>query len=601
MCTLCSMNPNYEANGGHALFSNQGGTSLPILGDASTSSVFATTNSDVNGILYDTKWSSTNLTFSFPNSISDYDSFDQSEHGSSFSQFDASQQASVEFWLDQYAAVSGLTFTENTGASDEDAVLKFANGNASTAFAFLPTSDYWGGDSWYGGAGVNPQFGDYDFTTIGHEIGHALGLVHPHENTNPFGTVSSGMDSMQYSIMSYRAYIGAPLTGYTNSTFSYAQTLMMLDIAAIQHMYGANYSTNNTNTTYSWDPSTGAFSINGVQQFDAIGGVVFQTIWDGGGTDTYNFGNFTTDLYIDLAPGGYVDLDTNGNTNAAELNFFDNTYSEGQIYNALLFDNNTASLIENAVGGSGEDEIHGNEGNNKIYGNAGDDIIYGYGGNDVLVGNGQNDTLYGGNNNDKLRGFTKDDMLYGENGNDLLNGGRGNDELYGGSGQDTLRGLGGDDIINGGLGDDELTSGPGSDIFIFDSISSTQTDTIMDYNSARDTIRIVGNYDENDLDITTVNGTDAQVEIGNTTIIVKNAAGIIMEDSFEFVSSANTEFSENNGAISGGEMISALSDGDERTETGGDMVDDILDRAPETSTGGDMIAVLEVDEMIFEI
>ena len=42
--------------------------------------------------------------------------------------------------------------------------------------------------------------------------------------------------------MSYRSYAGASTsTGYTNETWGYAQSLMMYDIAAIQHIYGANY------------------------------------------------------------------------------------------------------------------------------------------------------------------------------------------------------------------------------------------------------------------------------------------------------------------------------------------------------------------------
>ena len=41
---------------------------------------------------------------------------------------------------------------------------------------------------------------------------------------------------------------------------------MMLDIQALQYMYGANFNTNDTDTTYSWDPNDGTMSINGVRQ-----------------------------------------------------------------------------------------------------------------------------------------------------------------------------------------------------------------------------------------------------------------------------------------------------------------------------------------------
>ena len=56
--------------------------------------------------------------------------------------------------------------------------------------------------------------------------------------------------------MSYRSYIGAPTSGgYTNGACGYPQTLMMYDIAAMQHMYGANFNFNAGNTVYKWDPN----------------------------------------------------------------------------------------------------------------------------------------------------------------------------------------------------------------------------------------------------------------------------------------------------------------------------------------------------------
>ena len=91
--------------------------------------------------------------------------------------------------------------------------------------------------------------------------------------------------------MTYRGYIGATVdeeSGYSNETWGFPQTLMMYDIAALQRMYGANFTFNSGNTTYSWNPTTGAFSINGAVQWTPGGNRVFMTIWDGGGKDTYD-------------------------------------------------------------------------------------------------------------------------------------------------------------------------------------------------------------------------------------------------------------------------------------------------------------------------
>jgi Ca2+-binding RTX toxin-like protein len=59
-----------------------------------------------------------------------------------------------------------------------------------------------------------------------------------------------------------------------------------------------------------------------------------------------------------------------------------------------------ASDIENAVGGSGNDEIIGTLGANKIYGMRGDDNIWTGSGDDLLSGGAGNDTLRGGSGND---------------------------------------------------------------------------------------------------------------------------------------------------------------------------------------------------------
>ena len=83
--------------------------------------------------------------------------------------------------------------------------------------------------------------GNYAWMGILHETGHALGLKHGHEF--PLA-ISADRDSLEYSVMTYRSYPGRrhPSGGYTNETFGFPQTLMMLDIAALQKIYdGANY------------------------------------------------------------------------------------------------------------------------------------------------------------------------------------------------------------------------------------------------------------------------------------------------------------------------------------------------------------------------
>lgn len=110
-------------------------------------------------------------------------------------------------------------------------------------------------------------------------------------------------------------------------------------------------------------------------------------------------------------------------------------YMPGAIFNALLFGGNSASLIENATGGTGSDTITGNDANNVLSGN---------GGNDVINGGYGDDTLYGGNGNDTIDGNWTTDTVYGEAGNDVFiirqdgSGTEYGDNTNGGSGTDRL-------------------------------------------------------------------------------------------------------------------------------------------------------------------
>src|SRR4029450_4374896 len=78
---------------------------------------------------------------------------------------------------------------------------------------------------------------------------------------------------------------------------------MISDIAALQRLYGADFSYNSGNSTYTWSPSTGAFFINGVLQWTPGANRAFMTPWDGGGTDPYDLSNYGTITTIDLRPG----------------------------------------------------------------------------------------------------------------------------------------------------------------------------------------------------------------------------------------------------------------------------------------------------------
>ena len=115
------------------------------------------------------------------------------------------------------------------------------------------------------------------------------------------------------------------------------------------------------------------------------------TLWDGGGEDTYDFSNYSTNLSVDLQPGAWTTL---AQDEVAEAK--DHTMAPGNIANARLFEGDTRSLIENAIGGSGDDSITGNQADNHLMGGSGDDQLFGLDGNDTLDGGSGKDKIDGG-------------------------------------------------------------------------------------------------------------------------------------------------------------------------------------------------------------
>lgn len=352
-------------------------------------------------------WADTTITFSFPDSRLDF-GYTPDPGTSFFSPMNTAQKTAIRAVLEHYESVSGLTFTE-LGSGSANGTLRFMEGtNIEAAFAYLPDSTEAGGDVWLNSVDYNaPVVGDYAHITLLHEIGHALGLKHGHETEGP-GKMTANRDSMEFSVMTYSSYIGQDLDAepyFTNAEDSFAQSLMMYDIAAIQRYYGANFTTNSDDTRYTFSTTTGEMSLNGVGQGTPAGNVVFRTIWDGGGVDTYDFSNYATSLDIDLVPGSFTDLDTVGDAQRAELNQFSNastSHARGHVFNALQYEADTRSLIENATGGSGDDVISGNFVGNVLLGNGGNDILSGDAGNDTLIGGAGADRMFGGDGNDTI-------------------------------------------------------------------------------------------------------------------------------------------------------------------------------------------------------
>ncbi|ABC89538.1 probable metallopeptidase protein [Rhizobium etli CFN 42] len=286
-----------------------------------TKTVDVTRDQKVDGLFSGTAWDGT-ITYAFPTTSSSYADGAELyyEKYYSFSPISSQQQSLALYFMEQsYGSaandgfsVEGFTNANFEAGSANTATVRFAQTSdplLDTAGAYFPATDGRGGDIWFGTgyAGTEadyrfPRFGNYAGQTLAHELGHALGLKHAHEG----GTVvPSAYDSLEYTIMTYHTFIGDDESGAKYEQNGAPQTFMMLDIAALQEMYGADYTTNSGDTVYRWNPNQGITYVNGVAAITPAANRVFATIWDGGGTDTYDLSAYTTALKIDLHAGGY--------------------------------------------------------------------------------------------------------------------------------------------------------------------------------------------------------------------------------------------------------------------------------------------------------
>jgi Ca2+-binding RTX toxin-like protein len=98
----------------------------------------------------------------------------------------------------------------------------------------------------------------------------------------------------------------------------------------------------------------------------------------------------------------------------------------------------------------------------------------------------------GGSGNDTITGNAADNRLAGGAGRDRLSGAAGNDTLLGDAGADSLSGGAGDDRLDGGRGADRLTGGAGRDAFVFDTLVAgiMDRDTIADFTGGIDHLEL---------------------------------------------------------------------------------------------------------------
>ena len=337
----------------------------------------------------------TALTYSFPCAksspawwASNPNYSNNNEPSSAFSLTPGQQQAVREV-LATWSTIANITFLEVNETASQVGDLRFTwttvSNGAASAWAYLPNNySAAGGDVWLSDLLLGDEVGSswlpggVAFNTLIHEAGHTLGLKHPFSGTP---TLPATTDTAQYSVMSYTDHPNGIFRDVSPDGFGgyfiqfeniQPQTPMLYDIAAIQHMYGANNSHRTGDDIYTFDSNK----------------PFFQTLWDAGGNDTISVFNFTTDCMINLAAGSFSSLGISSDAlPSGYVGGTQPTYS-GANNLAIAF----GCLIENATGGRGNDTLTGNALNNRLLGGDGNDILKGGLGNDTVDGGSGTDT-----------------------------------------------------------------------------------------------------------------------------------------------------------------------------------------------------------------
>jgi Ca2+-binding RTX toxin-like protein len=150
---------------------------------------------------------------------------------------------------------------------------------------------------------------------------------------------------------------------YESNVAQYKLEYSVLDIAALQYIYGPSKNARTGDETYAVDASITNF------------------IWDGAGNDTLSVAGASASATVYLTAGyqGFIGTKSSRITDAGQITV------------------NFGTVIENLIGSSNADNLYGNAVANLIQGEVGSDFLSGLDGNDTLRGGSGVDSLTGGN------------------------------------------------------------------------------------------------------------------------------------------------------------------------------------------------------------
>jgi len=296
----------------------------------------------------------------FPSQLPTYYANTKQADGS-FVAFSDVQKARTLAAFDYIKGVIDVQFVSGTSASALNTLSFGTNSQTGSAgYAFGPSSNFDGNDVFLNKNDDDVKDlaeGTYGSQILIHEIGHALGLKHPFDQSD----AANGKAEPPYLEKGIEDFTIWSVMSYTNEPIE--QTSLKyspLDIAALQYIYGPSTTARTGADTYTISETSTNF------------------VWDGGGTDKISAASSSKAVTIYLEPGywGYV-----------------GSAKEAYISKAGQITVNFGTQIENLDGSSLGDGLYGNGLANAINGNAGNDSITGNGGNDTIDGGAGQDTV----------------------------------------------------------------------------------------------------------------------------------------------------------------------------------------------------------------